>query len=165
MLPIYAFTVRYLYCPLFLFVVPIIGQSMKKFVLSTLACLIANQAFAATNTVSDTTTIKTAPATKAVTKNDTTKTATTKAASTPTAGATTKKPPPIAKRLKPQKIAKNKPQPLRLKLQTAKPATKEDAHTIYHYAESRFGYCVFLTSICDGSKTNGSSRLETWSKC
>ena len=65
---------------------------MKKFVLSTLACLIANQAFAATNTVSDTTTAKTAPATKAVTKKTTTtKTATTKAASTPTAAATTKK--------------------------------------------------------------------------
>ena len=62
---------------------------MKKFVLSTLACLIANQAFAATNTVSDTTT-KTAPATKAVTKTTTTtKTATTKAASTPTAKKTT----------------------------------------------------------------------------
>ena len=40
---------------------------MKKFVLSTLACLIANQAFAATNTVSDTTTAKTAPATKSAT--------------------------------------------------------------------------------------------------
>ena len=64
---------------------------MKKFVLSTLACLIANQAFAATNTVSDTT-AKTAPATKAVTKTTTTtKTATTKAASTPTAAATAKK--------------------------------------------------------------------------
>lgn len=62
---------------------------MKKFVLSTLACLIANQAFAATNTVSDTT-AKTAPATKAVTKTTTTtKTATTKAASTPTAKKTT----------------------------------------------------------------------------
>lgn len=62
---------------------------MKKFVLSTLACLIANQAFAATNTVSDTTTAKTAPATKAVTKTTTTtKTATTKAASTSTAAAT-----------------------------------------------------------------------------
>lgn len=62
---------------------------MKKFVLSTLACLIANQAFAATNTVSDTT-AKTAPATKAVTKKTTTtKTATTKAASTPTAKKTT----------------------------------------------------------------------------
>ena len=62
---------------------------MKKFVLSTLACLIANQAFAATNTVSDTTTAKTAPATKAVTKKTTTtKTATTKAASTSTAAAT-----------------------------------------------------------------------------
>ncbi|PKZ69874.1 murein L,D-transpeptidase [Moraxella osloensis] len=62
---------------------------MKKFVLSTLACLIANQAFAATNTVSDTT-VKTAPATKAVTKTTTTtKTATTKAASTPTAKKTT----------------------------------------------------------------------------
>lgn len=73
---------------------------MKKFVLSTLACLIANQAFAATNTVSDTTTAKTAPATKPVTKTTTTtktattktattKTATTKAASTPTAKKTT----------------------------------------------------------------------------
>lgn len=62
---------------------------MKKFVLSTLACLIANQAFAATNTVSDTT-AKTALATKAVTKKTTTtKTATTKAASTPTAKKTT----------------------------------------------------------------------------
>lgn len=62
---------------------------MKKFVLSTLACLIANQAFAATNTVSDTN-AKTAPATKAVTKTTTTtKTATTKAASTPTAKKTT----------------------------------------------------------------------------
>lgn len=62
---------------------------MKKFVLSTLACLIANQAFAATNTISDTTTAKTAPATKAVTKTTTTtKTATTKAASTSTAAAT-----------------------------------------------------------------------------
>ena len=62
---------------------------MKKFVLSTLACLIANQAFAATNTVSDTT-AKTAPATKAVTKTTTTtNTATTKAASTPTAKKTT----------------------------------------------------------------------------
>lgn len=62
---------------------------MKKFVLSTLACLIANQAFAANNTVSDTT-AKTAPATKAVTKTTTTtKTATTKAASTPTAKKTT----------------------------------------------------------------------------
>ena len=60
---------------------------MKKFVLSTLACLIANQAFAATNTVSDTT-AKTAPATKAVTKTTTTtKTATTKAASASTAAA------------------------------------------------------------------------------
>lgn len=58
---------------------------MKKFVLSTLACLIANQAFAATNTVSDTT------ATKAVTKTTTTtKTATTKAASASTAAATAK---------------------------------------------------------------------------
>ena len=65
---------------------------MKKFVLSTLACLIANQAFAATNTVSDTTTAKTAPATKAVTKTTTTtKTATTKAASASTAAATAKK--------------------------------------------------------------------------
>ena len=65
---------------------------MKKFVLSTLACLIANQAFAATNTVSDTTTAKTAPATKAVTKKTTTtKTATTKAANAPTAAATDKK--------------------------------------------------------------------------
>ena len=64
---------------------------MKKFVLSTLACLIANQAFAATNTVSDTTTAKTAPATKAVTKTTTTtKTATTKAASASTAAATAK---------------------------------------------------------------------------
>ena len=64
---------------------------MKKFVLSTLACLIANQAFAATNTVSDTT-AKTAPATKAVTKTTTTtKTATTKAASASTAAATAKK--------------------------------------------------------------------------
>ena len=64
---------------------------MKKFVLSTLACLIANQAFAATNTVSDTTTAKTAPATKAVTKKTTTtKTATTKAASASTAAATAK---------------------------------------------------------------------------
>ena len=68
---------------------------MKKFVLSTLACLIANQAFAATNTVSDTT-AKTAPATKAVTKTTTTtktattKTATTKAASASTAAATAK---------------------------------------------------------------------------
>lgn len=61
---------------------------MKKFVLSTLACLIANQALAATNTVSETT-AKTATATKAVTKKTTTtKTATTKAASTPTAAAT-----------------------------------------------------------------------------
>ena len=59
---------------------------MKKFVLSTLACLIANQAFAATNTVSDTTTAKTAPATKAVTKKTTTK-----AASASTAAATAKK--------------------------------------------------------------------------
>ena len=65
---------------------------MKKFVLSTLACLIANQAFAATNTVSDTTTAKTAPATKAVTKKTTTtKTATTKAANASTAAATAKK--------------------------------------------------------------------------
>lgn len=70
---------------------------MKKFVLSTLACLIANQAFAATNTVSDTTTAKTAPATKAVTKTTTTtktattKTATTKAANASTAAATAKK--------------------------------------------------------------------------
>jgi lipoprotein-anchoring transpeptidase ErfK/SrfK len=65
---------------------------MKKFVLSTLACLIANQAFAATNTVSETTTAKTAPATKAVTKKTTTtKTATTKAASASTAAATVKK--------------------------------------------------------------------------
>lgn len=64
---------------------------MKKFVLSTLACLIANQAFASTNTVSDTTTAKTAPATKAVTKKTTTtKTATTKAASASTAAATAK---------------------------------------------------------------------------
>ena len=63
---------------------------MKKFVLSTLACLIANQAFAATNTVSDTTTAKTAPATKAVTKTTTTtKTATTKTATTKTASAST----------------------------------------------------------------------------
>lgn len=78
---------------------------MKKFVLSTLACLIANQAFAATNTVSDTT-AKTAPATKAVTKTTTTtKTATTKAASTPTAKKTTTD----------SKTAK--------KPQTAKPAT------------------------------------------
>ena len=65
---------------------------MKKFVLSTLACLIANQAFAATNTVSDTTTAKTAPATKAVTKKTTTtNTATTKAANASTAAATAKK--------------------------------------------------------------------------
>lgn len=64
---------------------------MKKFVLSTLACLIANQAFAATNTVSDTT-VKTAPATKAVTKKTTTtNTATTKAANASTAAATAKK--------------------------------------------------------------------------
>ena len=64
---------------------------MKKFVLSTLACLIANQAFAATNTVSDTT-AKTAPATKAVTKKTTTtNTATTKAANASTAAATAKK--------------------------------------------------------------------------
>ena len=69
----------------------LLSQSMKKFVLSTLACLIANQAFAATNTVSDTTTAKTAPATKAVTKTTTTtKTATTKAASASTAAATAK---------------------------------------------------------------------------
>lgn len=54
---------------------------MKKFVLSTLACLIANQAFAATNTVSDTTATK---------KTTTTKTATTKAASASTAAATAK---------------------------------------------------------------------------
>lgn len=59
---------------------------MKKFVLSTLACLIANQAFAATNTASDTTTAKTAPATKAVTKTTTT----TKAANASTAAATAK---------------------------------------------------------------------------
>ncbi len=65
---------------------------MKKFVLSTLACLIANQAFAATNTVSDTTIAKTVPATKAVTKTTTTtKTATTKAASASTTAATAKK--------------------------------------------------------------------------
>ena len=65
---------------------------MKKFVLSTLACLIANQAFAATNTASDTTTAKTAPATKAVTKKTTTtNTATTKAANASTAAATAKK--------------------------------------------------------------------------
>ena len=65
---------------------------MKKFVLSTLACLIANQAFAATNTVSDTTTAKTVPATKAVTKTTTTtNTATTKAANASTAAATAKK--------------------------------------------------------------------------
>lgn len=72
---------------------------MKKFVLSTLACLIANQAFAATNTVSDTTTAKTAPATKAVTKKTTTtKTATTKAANASTAAATaTAKKPQTAK--------------------------------------------------------------------
>lgn len=55
---------------------------MKKFVLSTLACLIANQAFAATNTVSDTTATK---------KTTTTKTATTKAANASTAAATAKK--------------------------------------------------------------------------
>ena len=61
---------------------------MKKFVLSTLACLIANQAFAATNTVSETTPAKTASATKPVTKTTTTtKTATTKAASASTAAA------------------------------------------------------------------------------
>ena len=95
---------------------------MKKFVLSTLACLIANQAFAATNTVSDTTTAKTAPATKAVTKKTTTtKTATTKAASTPTAAATTKKTTTDSKTAK--KSQNKTATTTAKKLQTAKPAT------------------------------------------
>lgn len=91
---------------------------MKKFVLSTLACLIANQAFAATNTASDTTTAKTAPATKAVTKKTTTtKTATTKAANASTAAATAKKTTSDSKKPQPKTATATAKKP-----QTAKPA-------------------------------------------
>lgn len=97
---------------------------MKKFVLSTLACLIANQAFAATNTVSDTTTAKTAPATKTVTKKTTTtKTATTKAASASTAGATAKKTTTDSKTAK-------KPQPKTATATAKKPQTAKPAASV-----------------------------------
>lgn len=97
---------------------------MKKFVLSTLACLIANQAFAATNTVSDTTTAKTAPATKAVTKKTTTtKTATTKAASASTAAATAKE------TTTDSKTAKN-PQPKTATATAKKPQTAKPAASV-----------------------------------